>query len=358
MSAIIASSMPQPTAAPLTAAITGTLVLQDRVGRRGQPRRDLDRLGLGLAAAHHGAHVVAGAERRVGAGDHQAARRGRAHRGLEHVVGLEAQRVAHLRPVDGDDVDVAVALHEQLAGVPLPLSCVLISCLPRSFAGHSTKVRAADPLVRRIRPRRDFGVLLDTWPVSPADDRRLRAGVLVGIAAYILWGLLTIYWHELVHFDAFELIGYRVIFSALTMAIALTVAGRWRHIGPVLRDRALLGRVALTAVLLTVNWTSYVYAVVHDRVLETALGYFIAPVGTMLVGAFVLHERLRRAQVVAIGFAVAAIVVLTVSYGRVPYLALAIAVSWTAYGYLKKQVPLDPLDGMAAEVFLLARRRR
>ena len=189
--------------------------------------------------------------------------------------------------------------------------------------------------------------------MSPADDRRLRAGVLVGIAAYILWGLLTIYWHELSGFDAFELIGYRVIFSALTMAIALTVARRWRHLGPVLRDRALLGRVALTAVLLTVNWTSYVYAVVHDRVLETALGYFIAPVGTMLVGAFVLHERLRRAQVVAIGFAVAAIVVLTVSYGRVPYLALAIAVSWTAYGYLKKQVPLDPLDGMAAEVFLL-----
>ena len=105
--------------------------------------------------------------------------------------------------------------------------------------------------------------------------------------------------------------------------------------------------------LLTVNWTSYVYAVVHDRVLETALGYFIAPVGTMLVGAFVLHERLRRAQWLAIGFAVGAIVVLTASYGRVPYLALAIAVSWTAYGYLKKQVPLDPIDGMAAEVFLL-----
>lgn len=181
----------------------------------------------------------------------------------------------------------------------------------------------------------------------------MRAGVLVGLAAYVLWGALTIYWHELDHFDAFELIGYRVIFSALTMVVALTVAGRWRHLGPVLRSRSLLARVALTAVLLTINWTSYVYAVVHDRVLETALGYFVAPVGTMLVGAFVLHERLRRAQVVAIAFAVAAIVVLTASYGRVPYLALAIAVSWTAYGYLKKQVPLDPLDGMAAEVFLL-----
>lgn len=189
--------------------------------------------------------------------------------------------------------------------------------------------------------------------MNDAEDRRLRAGILVGIAAYLLWGLLTIYWHELDHFDAFELIGYRVIFSALTMAIVLSATRRWRHIVPAFRQRALLARVALTAVLLTVNWTSYVYAVVHDRVLETALGYFIAPVGTMLVGAFVLKERLHRAQAVGIGFAVAAIVVLTVSYGRIPYLALAIAVSWTAYGYLKKQVPLDPIDGMAAEVFLL-----
>ena len=183
-------------------------------------------------------------------------------------------------------------------------------------------------------------------------DAHLRSGVIVGVTAYLFWGFATLYWHELDHFDAFELIGYRILFSAVTVAIAITVTRRWRHLLPVLRPR-LLGRVALAAVLLTVNWTSYVYAVVNDRVLETALGYFIAPVGTMLVGAFVLHERLRRAQWWAIGFAVAAIVVLTASYGRVPYLALAIAVSWTAYGYLKKRVPLDPLDGMAAEVFLL-----
>jgi chloramphenicol-sensitive protein RarD len=190
--------------------------------------------------------------------------------------------------------------------------------------------------------------------VTPTDDdAHLRAGITVGIAAYVVWGLLTIYWHELDHFDAFELIGVRVICSTVTVAIALTVTRRWRHLRPVVARPRLLGRVALTAVLLTVNWTSYVYAVVHGRVLETALGYFIAPVGTMLVGAFILHERLRRAQWLAIGFAVAAIVVLTASYGRVPYLALAIAVSWTVYGYLKKQVPLDPLDGMAAEVFIL-----
>ncbi|MCU1502763.1 MAG: hypothetical protein JWM12_2117 [Ilumatobacteraceae bacterium] len=180
-----------------------------------------------------------------------------------------------------------------------------------------------------------------------------HAGVVVGLTAYIVWGLLTVYWHELDHFDAFELIGWRVIFSAITMSIVLAWTRRWRSVLQVLHDRALLVRVAITAVLLTVNWTSYVYAVVHDRVLETALGYFMSPVGTMLIGVFVLHERLRRAQWVSIGFAVAAIVVLTASYGRFPYLALAIAISWTVYGYMKKQVPLDPVDGMAAEVFLL-----
>jgi len=106
-------------------------------------------------------------------------------------------------------------------------------------------------------------------------------------------------------------------------------------------------------VLLTVNWTSYVWAVVHNHVLETALGYFIAPLGTVMVGVIVLHEPLRTAQKVSLTLAAAAVVVLTISYGRVPYLALAIAVSWTIYGYLKKHVPLTPVESMAAESFIL-----
>jgi chloramphenicol-sensitive protein RarD len=198
---------------------------------------------------------------------------------------------------------------------------------------------------------RDGGDVNGSQQVRARDHA--QAGLAVGITAYLLWGLLTVYWHELEHFDAFELIGWRVIFSAITMAVVLTATSRWRFVLPVLRNRALLARVAITAVLLAVNWTSYVYAIVHERVLETALGYFIAPVGTMLVGGFVLHERLRRVQWVSIGFAIVAIVVLTASYGRVPYLAMAIAVSWSLYGYMKKLVPLTPIDGMAAEVLLL-----
>ncbi len=186
------------------------------------------------------------------------------------------------------------------------------------------------------------------------DHPQQRAGIIAGLTAYAVWGLLTIYWKQLHRFDAFELIGWRVASSAVLMVAVITAVHRWAAVRAVVRDRRLLGRVALAAVLLTVNWTCYVYAVVHDHVLETALGYFIAPIGTVMVGVLVLHEPLRRAQRVSLVFAVASVVVLTISYGRPPWLALLIAVSWVSYGYLKKHVPLQPIESMAAESWLLA----
>ena len=181
-----------------------------------------------------------------------------------------------------------------------------------------------------------------------------RVGIIAGVAAYVIWGLLTIYWKQLHGFNAFELIGWRITASAVLMAVVLTVTRRWRHLAVLLHDRPLLARVAAAAVLLTVNWTAYVWAVVHGHVLETALGYFIAPLGTVTVGVLVLHEPLRPALKIALGFATAAVVVLTISYGGVPWLALAIATSWTIYGYIKKHVPLNPVESMAAESFILA----
>ncbi|MDO8390750.1 MAG: EamA family transporter RarD [Actinomycetota bacterium] len=181
-----------------------------------------------------------------------------------------------------------------------------------------------------------------------------RTGIIVGFATYAVWGLLTIYWKQLHRFDAFELIGWRITTAAVVMAIVLTVTHRWTQVATVFRTPHLLGTVAVASLFLTINWTSYVWAVVHDHVLETALGYFIAPLGTVTVGVLVLHEQLRLAQKAAIALAIASVAVLTVSYGRVPYLAIAIAVSWTIYGYIKKQVPLTPVESMAAESFVLA----
>ena len=180
-----------------------------------------------------------------------------------------------------------------------------------------------------------------------------RAGIITGLVAYVLWGLLTVYWKQLHAFRALELIGWRVSSAALVMAAIVTVRRQWPRIVAVWRDRALLARVAMAAVLLTVNWTSYVWAVVQGRVLETALGYFIAPIGTVAIGVLVLKEKLHPAQVASLVLAVASVVVLTVSYGDAPWLALVIALSWMAYGYIKKQVPLSPVESMAGESLLL-----
>ena len=118
-------------------------------------------------------------------------------------------------------------------------------------------------------------------------------------------------------------------------------------------SRASLGRLAVAAVLLTANWTGYVWAVANDRVLETALGYFMAPLATMVLGITVLGEPASRLHRVALGLAAAAVVVLTISYGRPPWIALVIAASWSLYGLLKRQVPLDPVESLAGETFLL-----
>jgi len=192
-----------------------------------------------------------------------------------------------------------------------------------------------------------------TQLVGEPHDARLRSGLVAGLTAYLLWGALTLYWKLLTDFDAFELVGWRIASAALIMAAVLTASRRWVHLRPVLRDRRLLGRVTLAAVLLTCNWSAYVYAVVHDRVIETALGYFMAPLGTMAVGIVVFHEPVRRLQRVAIALGVAAVVLLSVTYGRVPWAAVVLATTWSLYGWLKKEVPLTPLESMAAESFVV-----
>lgn len=185
------------------------------------------------------------------------------------------------------------------------------------------------------------------------DRRRLQQGIQAAVVAYLLWGLLTIFWKELRQFDPFELIGWRIVSASIVMAGVITVRRRWGVLTAALRVPRTAVRIAVAAVLLTMNWTAYVWAVANDRVLETALGYFMAPLATMLLGMTVLGEQASRLHRVALVFAAAAVVVLTVSYGRPPYLALIIAASWSLYGLLKRQVPLTPIESLAGETFLL-----
>ena len=190
-------------------------------------------------------------------------------------------------------------------------------------------------------------------PPTSTTRSRSQLGVLFGFSAYALWGLLTVYWKVLDSFDAFELIGWRISLSTIVM-VAFTLATR-RFIPLVrsLRNRHLLARVTLASVMLSINWYTYVWAVVNGHVVETALGYFIAPILTLVIGVFGLHEHLHRTQRIAVGFAIAGVVVLTLGYGSIPFIALTLAGSWSSYGLLKKQVTLAPLESLTAEVLVL-----
>ena len=181
-----------------------------------------------------------------------------------------------------------------------------------------------------------------------------QAAVALSFSVYFLWGALTLYWKELQDFDPFELIGWRIASSVVVLVIVMSATRRLRPLLIALRNPQLFLRISLASVLLTINWATYVWSVVNDHVLETALGYFIAPVLTIVIGVGVLHERLRMIQKVAVAFAVGGIAVLTIAYGRVPWIAITIAGSWSFYAYLKKKVPLQPLESLTAEVLVLA----
>lgn len=180
-----------------------------------------------------------------------------------------------------------------------------------------------------------------------------RSGTIAGVSAYVLWGLITMYWKVLQDFAPLELIGYRIVLSALLLAGVLTFRGRLKPMFLAVTRQRLWGRMVLTALLLAVNWTTYVVVVSEGKVIEAALGYFIAPLLTMLLGVKVLHERLRPMQLSSAIIAAIAVVVLTIGYGSVPFYALAMASTWALYGLLKRQIALQPLESLMSETVVL-----
>lgn len=196
------------------------------------------------------------------------------------------------------------------------------------------------------------GVAVAEYGVAVVDVRE-RNGVRVGIAAYLIWGLLTVYWKQLGAFDALELIGWRMVTAAVVMAVITTLRGTWPTIVAAFRSRATVGRLIVAALLLTGNWGSYVWAVVNNRVIETALGYFIAPLVTMAIGVFVLGERPNNAQRIAFGCASIAVVILTIGAGQPPWVALILALTWSAYALSKRNIGLGAIDSLTGETFVL-----
>ncbi|WP_221176834.1 EamA family transporter RarD [Nocardioides pocheonensis] len=180
-----------------------------------------------------------------------------------------------------------------------------------------------------------------------------RGGLGYGVAAYLLWGLFPLYWPLLEPAGAVEILAHRVAWSLLTMLVVVTASRRLPQLRRIFRKHRERNLLTVAAVVVAVNWGTYIWGVNHHRVVETSLGYFINPLVTVLMGVVILRERLRPWQWAALGIATVAVVGLTVDYGHPPWVALTLAFSFGTYGLAKKQADVEAVESLTYETLVL-----
>ncbi|MFJ6849289.1 EamA family transporter RarD [Streptomyces sp. NPDC091271] len=180
-----------------------------------------------------------------------------------------------------------------------------------------------------------------------------RAGLLYGIGAYGMWGLVPLFWPLLEPSGAVEILAHRMVWSLGVVGIALLFLRRWAWIGELLRQPRRLGLIAIAATVISVNWGLYIWSVNNGHVVEASLGYFINPLVTIAMGVLLLGERLRPVQWTAVATGFAAVLVLAIGYGQPPWISLVLAFSFATYGLVKKKVNMGGLESLAAETAVL-----
>ncbi|WTL22729.1 EamA family transporter RarD [Streptomyces sp. NBC_01506] len=184
-------------------------------------------------------------------------------------------------------------------------------------------------------------------------DGEQRAGLLYGIGAYGMWGLVPLFWPLLKPSGAVEILAHRMVWSLAVVVIALLVVRRWAWVRELLGQPRKLGLLVVAATVISVNWGLYIWSVNTGHVVEASLGYFINPLVTIAMGVLLLKERLRPAQWTAVGVGLAAVLVLAIGYGQPPWISLALAFSFATYGLVKKKVNIGGLESLAAETVIL-----
>jgi chloramphenicol-sensitive protein RarD len=191
-------------------------------------------------------------------------------------------------------------------------------------------------------------------PQSPDRFRGSAVGVAFAAAAYLAWGTFPLYFRQLAGVPAPEILAHRVVWSAVFVAALVTVLGRWRAVVQQLASLRTLAWLGATALFISANWLTYIWAVNSGHVLEASLGYFVNPLVTVLLGVLFLRDRLSRRQAIAVGLAATGVAALVVRAGHVPWIALALALTFGFYGLLRKQLRVDSIAGLLGEVALLA----
>ncbi|NCO86959.1 MAG: EamA family transporter RarD [Rhodobacterales bacterium] len=190
-----------------------------------------------------------------------------------------------------------------------------------------------------------------TRAIPPSEDT--PAGFGYALAAYLFWGVLPLYMKLLSHIPPAEVVAHRIVWSVPIAGAILLVLGRTADLRAALTSPRTLAMGAVTAALISVNWGVYVWAITSGHALEAALGYYINPLFSVLLGAVLLRERIAPLQWAAIALVAVAVLVLTIESGVVPYLALALTVTWGFYAFFKKWLPVGPNQGFMLEVLIL-----
>lgn len=190
-------------------------------------------------------------------------------------------------------------------------------------------------------------------PHRVAAAHRSESGFLYGIGAYFLWGVLPIYFKQIAHLGALDIVAHRVVWSLPFLIVLIALRRRWKAILAVLADRRTLALLALSAILIATNWLLYVYSVVGGYILAASLGYYLNPLANVLMGRFLLGEKLSRLQWAAVAIAAAGIAVLAAGAVGHLWISLTLCISFATYGLIRKTVPAEAVPGLFFETLWL-----
>lgn len=187
-----------------------------------------------------------------------------------------------------------------------------------------------------------------------SDDNSAVSGFFYALTAYLVWGVLPLYMKAMEHIPSVEIVAHRILWSVPVAAVILVALGRTRDFINALRSPKILGMIFISASLISMNWGVYIWSISANIASQAALGYYINPLFSILLGVFLLGEKLTRLQLFAILLASLAVVLMTVAMGALPWVAIVLAVSFTIYGYLRKTVDIGPTQGFLLEVILMS----
>ena len=188
---------------------------------------------------------------------------------------------------------------------------------------------------------------------GPHSEAEARAGVLLGLGAYTLWGVFPVYFKLVAEVVPLEILTHRIVWAMPFGALIILARRQWREVVRAFSDPRTVAWLALAAVSIAANWLIYIWAVQHDRILESSLGYYINPLMYVVAGIWIFSESLSRLQLIAVLFAAIGVAVLTISLGEFPWVAVSLAALFTAYGVIRKQAPVGAMPGLFVETVLL-----